>query len=332
MSVYIIAEAGVNHNGDMELAKKLIDAAKDANCDAVKFQTFNTASLVTQNAAKSEYQKINTENNDTQFEMLKELEIDKQQHIELIDYCRSRNIKFMSTPFDFQSVDLLSELGFREFKISSGDLNNKPFLQYIAKNADSIILSTGMGTLDEIREAVKWIEESNSQCCLALLHCTSSYPCNFNEINLNAITTMKKEFGNEIGFSDHSSGIEASLGAVALGAVIIEKHFTLDKTMPGPDHSASLCPEELKALVLGIRNIELSMGDGIKKPQKSEISNIKSSRKSIVAMKNIKKGDLIDSEMITVKRPGNGLPPELLEKYINKISENDYKKDDLFYG
>jgi N-acetylneuraminate synthase len=306
---FVIAEVGVNHNGSMEIAKKLVDAAVAAGADAVKFQTFKTEKLVTKNAQKAEYQKQNTKNNGTQFEMLKKLELSYEDHIKIYNYCSKKNIMFLSTPFDFESADLLEKLGVKMYKISSGDVTNLPLLKYIASKKKTMILSTGMSNLGEIEEAVDSIKaEGNDE--IILMHCTSNYPARYEDVNLKAINTLKNSFYLPVGYSDHTPGIEIPIAAAALGACVIEKHFTLDKSMEGPDHKASLNPHELTEMVKSIRNIESAIGSGIKKCSLNE-ENVKvAARKSIVASRDIKKGEIINIEDIDYKRPGSGLAPK----------------------
>lgn len=311
-SVYIIAEVGVNHNGDLDLAKRLVLKAVKAGVDAVKFQTFKTNKLVSKTTPKAKYQIKETKNNNSQFDMLKKFELSKKDHIKLIKFCNKNNIQFLSTPFDFNSVDLLEELNVPAFKIGSSDTNNLPLLEYIAKKSKPIILSTGMSKLNEVAEAVETIQKVIENK-LILLHCVSNYPTKYNEVNLKAMDTLKKAFNIPVGFSDHTIGTEIPIAAVSRGADVIEKHFTLDKNMNGPDHSASLEPDELKEMVQKIRNVEKSLGDGIKKPVESEKENIKASRKSVVLTQDIKKGEKISEKHISIKRPGTGIPPKYYE-------------------
>jgi N,N'-diacetyllegionaminate synthase len=265
MSVFVIAEAGVNHNGSLELAKKLVDAAKDAGADCVKFQTFISKNIVSKNAVKAEYQKQQTEPEESQHDMLKKLELSFNEFVKLNDYCKSKDIEFMSTAFDFDSIDFLDSLEMGTWKIPSGDITNLPYLIKIAKLNKPVILSTGMSTMEDIRSAIKALKE-NGVAELTVLHCTTEYPTPFEDVNLNAMNTIKEEFGVKVGYSDHTKGIEVPIAAVALGATVIEKHFTLDRNMEGPDHKASLEPNELKAMVDSIRHIELALGNGMKQP------------------------------------------------------------------
>lgn len=325
---FIIAEAGVNHNGDVELAKRLIDVARDAGADAVKFQTFKAESVVTKNAPKADYQIKNTKSNDTQYDMIKKLELTEDEFRELYDYTRKKEILFLSTPFDFESADFLDELGVPAFKVSSTDLTNLPFLEYIAEKGRPIILSTGMGTLGEIEEAINMIKNAGNDD-IVLLHCITSYPAKFENLNLRAIQTLREAFKLPVGFSDHSLGVCAPIAAVALGAVVIEKHFTLNKNLPGPDHKASLNPEELKEMIKGIRLIEKALGDGIKRPTPEEEEIKKVARRSLVAKVDIPKETTIKKEMIAIKRPGTGIEPKYLNMVIGKKVRRDIKKDKI---
>ena len=323
---FIIAEAGVNHNGSLELAKRLVDVAKKAGVDAIKFQTFKTEKVVSKFAPKAEYQIKNTGNNESQYEMIKKLELTEEEFIELYKYTKEKGLIFLSTPFDFESADFLEDL-VPAYKISSTDLTNLPFLEYIAKKGKPIILSTGMATLGEIEEAVNTIKKYNED--IILLHCITNYPADFEELNLRAIKTLKEAFKLPVGYSDHSLGIYAPIAAVTLGAVVIEKHFTINKNLPGPDHKASLNPEELKEMVKAIRLIEKALGDGIKRPTFSEEKIKKVVRKSLVANVDIPKGSIIKREMVTIKRPGIGIEPKYLDKIIGKKAKRDIKKDEV---
>ncbi|WP_107695725.1 N-acetylneuraminate synthase [Campylobacter concisus] len=329
--IFIIAEAGVNHNGNMELAKKLIDAAVEAKVDAIKFQTFKTELCISKNAKKAEYQVENTGNaKESQFEMVKKLELTSQNHCELISYCKEKNITFLSTPFDSDSIKLLHELGLSTFKIPSGEITNLPYLRQIGGLNKKIILSTGMANLGEVEAAIEVLVKSGTKReNISLLHANTQYPTPMEDVNLKAMITLKNAFGLDVGYSDHTLGIEVDIAAVAMGAKIIEKHFTLDKNMPGPDHKASLEPDELAAMVRSIRNIELALGDGLKHFSKSESENIKIVRKSIVAKRDIKKGEIFSEQNICVKRPGDGISPIRWDEVIGQISQKDYKQDDL---
>lgn len=324
---FIIAEAGVNHNGNIEIAKKLIDIACDAKVDAVKFQTFKAENLVTKNAEKANYQKENT-GDGSQFEMLKKLELSYEEHLILKQYCESKEIMFISTPFDFESVDLLEKLQIPLYKISSGDLTNIPFLTYIAKLNKPMIISTGMASLGEVEKAVEVINRCGNNR-IRLLHCTSNYPTVYEDVNLNAMVTLRNAFKLPVGYSDHTESIEIPIAAVAMGAEIIEKHFTLDKNMEGPDHKASLSPEELKNMVSSIRNIEKAFGNGIKVCNKNEENTKKVARKSIVASKNIKNGETISYENIAFKRPGYGISPLFIDEIIGKNAVCDINVDEF---
>ena len=330
MSVFIIAEAGVNHNGSIKLAKKLIDMAVESGADAVKFQTFKTENLVSKTAEKAAYQKKTTDALESQFDMIKNLELDLTAHKKLITYCLEKGITFLSSPFDHSSIDLLISLGLQTFKIPSGEINNLPYLRHIGSLGKKIILSTGMSSLQEVGDALKVLMESGSKKeNISILHANTMYPTPMKDVNLNAMLTIKKEFDIAVGYSDHTVGIEVDIAAVAMGASIIEKHFTLDKTMNGPDHKASLEPNELKEMVLCIRNIEKALGSFEKKPSPSESINIDIARKSIVSKQKIKKGEVLSEENITTKRPGNGLSPMVWDKIIGTIADKDYQMDDL---
>lgn len=330
MSVFIIAEAGVNHNGSIELAKKLIDVASKAGSDAVKFQTFKTENLVSKSAQKAEYQKQTTDKEESQFDMIKKLELDIDTHKELIKYCETKGIMFMSTPFDLDSVDMLNKLGLEVFKIPSGEITNLPYLRKIGKLNKKIVLSTGMATMDEVGDALNiLIEAGTEKENITVLHANTMYPTPMEDVNLNAMLSIKKEYDVEIGYSDHTLGIEVDIAAVAMGAKIIEKHFTLDKTMDGPDHKASLEPSELIAMVKGIRNIDLALGDSIKKPSKSETPNMEIARKSIVAACDIKKNEILNENNLAIKRPGNGTSPMKWDEVVGSFAKKNYLKDEL---
>jgi N,N'-diacetyllegionaminate synthase len=333
MKVFIIAEAGVNHNGSLEIAKKLIDVSSLAGADAVKFQTFKADSLVTATASRAEYQIANTGTHESQLEMLEKLELSPEMHGELSSYCQKKNIIFMSTPFDEESVDLLDKLGMEIFKISSGEITNKPLIQHIASKMKPIILSTGMSYLGEVEKAIVWVDEIwntlDKKPQLSILHCVSSYPARIVDVNLRAIKTMETAFGLPVGYSDHTMGTEITMAAVTMGSKVIEKHFTLDREMEGPDHKASLEPEELEAMITGIRNVELAMGDGIKKPTKSEINLKEIVRRSIVAANGMKPGDTISPNDILIKRPGTGISAEFRDKVVGMKSVNDISVDSV---
>lgn len=322
----IIAEAGVNHNGSTDIAKKLIDNAVEAGVDAIKFQTFKAENLVTKNAPKATYQK-NSTGDGSQLDMLKKLELSLEQHTELIEYCKNKGILFLSTPFDFESVDLLEKFDITMYKIGSGDLTNIPLLRYIARLGKPMIVSTGMANLGEIECAVNAIKNEGNKDIM-LLHCTSNYPTAYEDVHLNSMITMKNSFDLDIGYSDHTVGIEVSIAAVAMGAKVIEKHFTLDKNMEGPDHKASLNPKELKEMVASIRNIEFALGSKEKKCRDNEKNTKLVARKSIVAALNIKKGDVITKDNITFKRPETGLSPMYTDELIGKIATEDIMLDE----
>jgi N,N'-diacetyllegionaminate synthase len=330
MSVFIIAEAGVNHNGSIHLAKKLIDVAVNSGVDAVKFQTFKAENLVAKNTQKAEYQKQTTDASESQFDMIKKLELDMETHQELIAYCQEKNIMFLSTAFDHNSINLLSDLGLKIFKIPSGEITNLPYLRHIGSLGKELVLSTGMSTLQEVGSALNvLIKAGTRKGDITVLHANTMYPTPMKDVNLNAMLTIKKEFDIAVGYSDHTIGIEVDIAAVAMGASIIEKHFTLDKTMDGPDHKASLDPDELKEMVSCIRNIEKALGGFEKKPSPSESINIDIARKSIVSKQEIKKGEALSEENITTKRPGNGISPMKWDSVIGKKANKDYQIDDL---
>ncbi len=328
--IFIIAEAGVNHNGDVKIAKKMIDTACLAGADAIKFQTFRTENMVVRKGMKADYQKVETNSEQTQFEMLKKLELTKYEFVELKNYCEKKDIVFLSTPFDHDSIDLLFELGVETFKIASGEITNLLYLQHIGRLDKNIILSTGMSSIDEVNDAINIIVKAGTaKEKITILQANTEYPTPYEDVNLLAMKTMAEEFGVKTGYSDHTPGIEIAIAAAAMGASIIEKHFTLDRTMSGPDHKASLEPDELKQMVLSIRNVESSIGDGIKRPSKSEMKNIDAARKSIVAKIPIKKGEIFSENNICIKRPGTGISPMNWENIIGAKAQNDYKEDDL---
>jgi len=330
--VLIIAEAGVNHNGSLDLAFKLVDAAVAAGVDYIKFQTFKADKLVSKSAKKADYQIVNTKGNqDSQFEMLQKLELSHDDHDSLITYCKQKGIRFFSTAFDLDSLQYLKELGLELVKIPSGEITNLPYLRMAAKLFNRVILSTGMCTIDDISAAVQVFKNeglTNEQ--ITILHCNTEYPTPMIDVNLKAMLSIGQEFNTEIGYSDHTLGIEVPIAAVALGARVIEKHFTLDNTMEGPDHAASLEPEALKSMVSAIRNIEMAMsGSGIKEPSASELKNIAIARKSIVAKKSIVKGEILTADNLTVKRPGNGISPMDWDVIIGQVAIKDFCADDL---
>jgi len=316
---FIIAEAGVNHNGSPELARKLVLAAKEAGADAVKFQTFKTENLVTRQAEKAAYQKVTSDATESQFEMLKRLEMPDALHYELRDYCNELGIEFMSTPFDEDRADFLKELGVQRFKIPSGEITNFPFLRHVAAKELPMIISTGMSYLEEVAAAIDVIRKAGNPP-LTVLHCVSNYPAPPETVNLRAMITMREELGVPTGFSDHTMGIEVSVAAVALGATVIEKHFTMDRTLPGPDHAASLEPQEFAAMVRAIRNVELALGDGVKQPVASEAGTITVIRKGLVAARDIAVGTALTGDDVAIKRPASGLPPSARESILGRKS------------
>lgn len=328
MSVIVIAEAGVNHNGSMELAKQMVLAAKKAGADYVKFQTFIPKNLVSRFAQKAEYQKKTTGGGESQLQMLEKLALTQQDFVELQAYCREVGIGFLSTPFDFESIDFLEKLDMDFWKLPSGEVTNLPYLEKIARTGKRVVMSTGMCEMNEISDAVKILEE-NGAAEITILHCNTEYPTPFSDVNLLAMREMAEILKKPIGYSDHTIGIEVPIAAVALGAVIIEKHFTLDKTMEGPDHAASLEPLELAEMVRAIRNIEQARGDGRKKRTSSEERNCAVVRKSIVASKDIKAGDVFTEENLTVKRPGNGISPMKWHEVLGTCAGKDYQADEL---
>ncbi|PIP98575.1 MAG: N-acetylneuraminate synthase [Shewanella sp. CG18_big_fil_WC_8_21_14_2_50_42_11] len=330
MSVFIIAEVGVNHNGSLELAKQLVDVAKDCGADAVKFQTFKAATLVTKAAKQADYQTTNTGKQESQFDMLKRLELSEEDHQELVVHCQQQQIEFMSTPFDLQSIQFLNGLGVERFKIPSGEITNYPYLKMVGAYNKEIVLSTGMATLSDIEAALNLLIDSGTdKDKITILHATTDYPTQMQDVNLTAMQTIAQAFKVKVGYSDHTPGIEVPTAAVALGASIIEKHFTLDKNLPGPDHKASLEPDELKAMVKAIRNIEVALGDGIKRPSVSEQKNMQVARKSLIALTDIKKGDVFSEQNLTVKRPGLGISPMRWNEIIGKVAQKDYQADEL---
>lgn len=326
--VFIIAEAGVNHNGDIKLAKNLIDVAKEAGADAIKFQTFISEKVISKYAPKAEYQDRNTSSKESQLEMVKKLELSFDEFVELSRYCRERNIEFLSTAFDFDSISFLDSLNMKIWKIPSGEITNLPYLIKIAKLGKEVILSTGMSTMEDIRSAISALKKNGSGD-ITVLHCTTEYPAPYNDVNLKAMNAIQVKFGVPVGYSDHTEGIEIPIAAVAMGAAIIEKHFTLDRNMEGPDHKASLEPNELKAMVSAIRNIEMAIGNGEKKPAESEIKNMTIARKSIIAKKNILKGEIFTEDNLTVKRPGNGISPMKWFEVMGKTAIRNFKEDEL---
>ena len=327
MSVYIIAEAGVNHNGDINLAYKLVDAAKAAGVDCIKFQTFKSENLVSHTAQKAEYQKAAT-GDSSQQDMLKQLELSFGEFVSLKEYCDRKGICFLSTPFDFESIEFLNSIEMPFWKIPSGEVTNYPYLVALAKTGKPVVMSTGMCEIQEVEDAIAVLRE-NGTSDIKLLHCNTEYPTPYEDVNLRAMKTLRDAFGVEVGYSDHTKGIEVPIAAVAMGASVIEKHFTLDRNMEGPDHKASLEPQELKQMVDSIRHIEAALGSGDKKPSPSEKKNMAVARKSIVAAARIKAGDILTEENITVKRPGNGICPMRWKEVLGTRAVRDFEEDEL---
>jgi N,N'-diacetyllegionaminate synthase len=326
--VFIIAEAGVNHNGSLSIARMMVDSAKAAGADAIKFQTFKAENIASHDAPKAGYQMKRTGKKETQFDMLKKLELDEKEHTALLKYCAKKGIQFMSTPFDLESLELLFSLGLTTIKIPSGEINNYPYLKAVSKRARKVILSSGMSNMEEIAAAMKVLTSGRlSKKDITVLHCNTAYPSPFEDVNLLAMGVIRERFGVEVGYSDHTPGIEVSIAAAAMGASVIEKHFTLDRKMEGPDHKASLEPAELAALAGAIRNIEKAMGKAVKAPSPSERPNRSVIRKSIVAARDIKKGEMFSEKNLTAKRPAGGLSPMLWDKVIGKRAAKDFAKD-----
>lgn len=329
-SIFIIAEAGVNHNGSLNIAKKMVDKAVDAGADAIKFQAFNAEKIVARTAPKAQYQKIVTDKSETQLEMMKRLELSRESHNGLTRYCKSKKIQFLSSPFDIESVDMLAELGQNIYKIPSGQIVDLPYLRKIGSLKKKVIMSTGMASLDEIKDALNVLTDSGtSRKNITLLHCNTEYPTAYEDANILAMLAMKEMFMVDVGYSDHTPGIEAAIAAAALGATVIEKHFTLDKSMEGPDHKASLEPHELKAMVSAVRNVEKALGSGVKKPSASELKNLLAVRKSIVASRPIKAGEILSEENITTKRPGTGASPMMWDNILGKTAARNFREDEL---
>jgi len=330
MSVFIIAEAGVNHNGSIDLAHQLINVAVESGANAVKFQTFKADKLVSKNAPKADYQKFTTDVKESQFEMIKKLELGVDAHKELIAHCKEKKILFLSTPFDHDSIDMLDSLGLKIFKIPSGEITNLLYLKHIGSLNKQVIISTGMSNMMEIMGALDILTDSGTKKeNITVLHANTMYPTPMKDVNLNAMLTIADTFGVKYGYSDHTLGIEVDIAAAALGASVIEKHFTLDNTMNGPDHKSSLNPEELKKMVVAIRNIEDAMGNGIKKPSRSEQPNIIIARKSLVASCPIKEGEVFSEFNVSSKRPGIGISPMNWNSIIGSVATKDYQTDDL---
>lgn len=325
MGIYIIAEAGVNHNGSLDTAKRMIEEAKKAGADCIKFQTFKTESLVTRKAGKAGYQIKQTGNSESQYEMLKKLELSEDSFYHLKRMCDEMSIDFLSTAFDVESIQFLKKLKMGHWKVPSGEITNLPYMEEIAAAGGEVILSTGMATMDEIAEAIQVLKNNK----IHLLHCTTEYPAEFSSVNLSAMITMKQYFGLPVGYSDHTAGIEVAIAAAALGAEIIEKHFTLDQTMDGPDHKASLEPKRLREMITSIRNIEEAVGNGVKRPTEVELKNRLAARKSIVAKKKIHKGEILTSDNMTVKRPGSGISPMRWYELLGKEVSRDFDEDEL---
>jgi N,N'-diacetyllegionaminate synthase len=328
---FIIAEAGVNHNGDLNIARKLIDIASDSGVDAIKFQTFKANNIISKKAPKADYQIKNTSAKETQYEMIKKLELSDKEHSVLFHYCKKKKIQFLSTPFDHESINFLNLLGLDTFKVPSGEITNLPYLRHIGKLKKKVILSTGMSTIGEIEEALNiLITEGTLKKNISVLHANTEYPTPFQDVNLLAMQTIANTFKVNVGYSDHTLGIEIPIAAVALGATIIEKHFTLDRLMEGPDHKASLEPRELKEMVRCIRNIEIALGDGIKGPSQSEKKNIYIARKSIHYSNSFRKGHIIKESDLIMKRPGSGVSPKLTEIIIKRKLSKNVNQDDIF--
>ncbi|MDD2932315.1 MAG: N-acetylneuraminate synthase [Methylotenera sp.] len=326
----IIAEAGVNHNGDIELAKQLIDVAAEAGADLVKFQTFNADRLATRTAKKADYQNQTTDSKESQHEMLRRLELTPDMHKELIEHCAIRNIGFFSTGFDVESLDLLVSLGQEYFKIPSGEITNLPYLRHVGQISKTVILSTGMANMGEIEAAIDVLEQAGTlRSNITVLHCTTEYPTPMGEVNLRAMQGIHTAFGVAVGYSDHTRGIEVAIAAVAMGATVIEKHFTIDRNLDGPDHKASLEPSELKAMVVAIRNVEIALGDGIKRITPGEARNKPVARKSLVAKCAINLGEVFSVENVTTKRPGSGISPMRWDEVIGRRASRDFSTDEL---
>ncbi|PUZ21239.1 N-acetylneuraminate synthase [Chitinophaga costaii] len=326
----IIAEAGVNHNGSLENAKKLVDAAAAAGVDYVKFQTFNANKIASKAAAKAAYQQTNTGNADSQVDMLRKLELSEQDHYVLLDYCKEKGIRFLSTPFDLESIDLLKKLGITLGKIPSGELTNLPYLRKMGQSFQEIVMSTGMADLQEVLDAMQvLLDVGVKKECITILHCNTQYPTPMQDVNLRAMEAIREAAGVATGYSDHTLGIEVPIAAVAMGAVLIEKHFTLDSNMEGPDHRASLEPRDLIAMVTAIRNIEKALGDGVKQTSPSEIENMAIVRKSIVASRVIAKGEHYTEDNLTVKRPGTGISGMEWDRVIGQVAPRDFEEDEM---
>ena len=330
MKTLIIAEAGVNHNGDLELAKQLVASAAAAGADLVKFQSFITSKIIAKHAPKAEYQKGATDPEESQYNMVRKLELSREDHLVLIEECRTHGIGFFSTAFDIESFDMLMGFGIDYVKIPSGEITNLPFLRYVGASGKAMILSTGMATLGEIEDALAVLEAAGTpRSNITVLHCNTEYPTPMSDVNLRAMHSLRDAFGVAVGYSDHTAGIEISIAAVALGATIIEKHFTLDRALPGPDHQASLEPAELAAMVAAIRNIEVALGDGVKRPSQSEAKNRAIARKSLVAAQPIRAGEYFSAYNLTAKRPGNGISPMRWDDVVGCQARRDFAADEL---
>lgn len=330
MKTLIIAEAGVNHNGDLGMARRLVEVAAQSGADFVKFQTFKADRLVTRQAAKADYQRQLTAEDESQYDMIHRLELTSEMHVELIEHCRRQGIRFLSTGFDIESLDMLADLGITLFKIPSGEITNLPYLQHIGRMGKPVILSTGMADMAEIGAALKVLEQAGTpRHQITVLHCNTEYPTPMRDVNLRAMLSIRDAYGVQVGYSDHTAGIEVPIAAVALGATVIEKHFTLDRNLPGPDHQASLEPGELKAMVAAIRNIELALGDGIKRASPSETKNIPIVRKSLVAACPIHAGEPFTRANLAVKRPGTGVSPMRMDEVLGCVARRDFHIDEL---
>jgi N,N'-diacetyllegionaminate synthase len=326
----IIAEAGVNHNGDLEMARRLVEVAAQSGADFVKFQTFKADRLVTRQAAKADYQRQLTAEDESQYDMIRRLELTPEMHVALIEYCARQGIRFLSTGFDIESLDLLAGFGMPLFKIPSGEITNLPYLQHVGRMETPVILSTGMADMAEIGAALDVLERAGTpRHRITVLHCNTEYPTPMSDVNLRAMLSIRDAFGVQVGYSDHTAGIEVTIAAVALGATVIEKHFTLDRNLPGPDHQASLEPGELKAMVTVVRNIELALGDGVKRPSASEAKNITIARKSLVAACPIRAGEPFTRVNLAVKRPGTGVSPMRMDEVLGRVARRDFQTDEL---
>lgn len=329
LAVYVIAEAGVNHNGSLDTAMKLVDAAAASGADAVKFQTFRAEEAVSADAPKARYQQVTTGSAESQLDMVKRLELDADAHRVLVSHCEDSGIEFLSSPFDLASIDLLVTLGVRLIKVPSGEITNLPYLRRLGALGRSLFLSTGMSSMEEVSSALEVLSEAGlDREQITLLHCTSEYPAPYEDVNLRAMEAMRAEFGLPVGYSDHTRGVEVAIAAVALGACVIEKHLTLDRTMSGPDHAASVEPDEFSSMVEAIRHIETALGDGVKRVTEGERDTLAVARKSIVAAADISAGDVFSDRNLTTKRPGSGLSPMMWDSLIGRIARRSYHSDD----